>query len=600
MGSPYERVTAALAARGSKQIGHDWQCPAHDDGRPSLSVTAAKDKVLVHCQAGCSTEEVVSVLALSMPDLFEDNGRLGSATETASYDYVDEGGDLLFQVVRFYPKDFRQRRPDGTWKLNGVRRVPYRLPELIAAVGRGDTVYIVEGEKDVHAVERAGGVATTNSGGAGKWLPGFARYFEGAHSVVVVADADEIGRKHALQEAASLRGHVKEIRVVSPKTGKDASDHLADGFGLEDFVPLEVDQADPPRVDEEAPRVPLAVHDLADVLARVATAGEPKWLIDGLFPSDAYGVLGAEDKAGKTWAGLDLAVSVAAGVPWLDTFDCSQAPVLLFLGEGGERATIRRLEAMAASKNLKLADLPLRLCFAVPRLTDREQLHAVAGEFAAHPPGLVLLDPLYLAAAGAKGSDLYAMGEILGNLQRLVQGAGAALVVLAHWNKTGTGNGADRFSGVGPGAWGRVLGSAAVEQRVTDPDGASNVLLHWRFTGSEIADRSFRMRRRVRAESPELSSALTYEVLVTLDEGTEAAAGSTGLSPSRTRVLDALRLSGEMVSTAQIGDRIADDGRGFPLKHRTIQVSLQELEGLGLVEGTEAAAGVARYWTAGR
>jgi Protein of unknown function (DUF3631) len=252
--SPFDRVVAALEARGSRRAGHDWQCPAHDDEVPSLSVTAAKDKVLVHCQVGCSVEEVVSALGLSMADLFTDDGKLDSRVEVARYDYTDEGGGLLFQVVRFVPKDFRQRRPDGTgwaWNLNGTRRVPYRLPAVVQAVRDGRRIYVVEGEKDVHSIERAGGVATCNPGGAGKWREEFRTYFEGARhdvigvvdniaapSVVVVADADEPGRKHARAVAASLRVAVQDVRVVSPKAGKDASDHLAAGFGLDDFEPV--------------------------------------------------------------------------------------------------------------------------------------------------------------------------------------------------------------------------------------------------------------------------------------------------------------------------------------------------------------------------
>ena len=32
----------------------------------------------------------------------------------ATYDYRDEAGRLTYQVVRYPPKDFRQRRPDGS------------------------------------------------------------------------------------------------------------------------------------------------------------------------------------------------------------------------------------------------------------------------------------------------------------------------------------------------------------------------------------------------------------------------------------------------------------------------------------------------------
>ena len=63
--------------------------------------------------------------------------------------------------------------------------------------------------------------------------------------------------------------------------------------------------------------------------ARVQAAGPPTWLIQGVWPRDAYGVFAAEDKAGKTWAMLDLACSVAAGVPWLGHFACPPSgPVL--------------------------------------------------------------------------------------------------------------------------------------------------------------------------------------------------------------------------------------------------------------------------------
>jgi hypothetical protein len=101
---------------------------------------------------------------------------------------------------------------------------------------------------------------------------------------------------------------------------------------------------------------------------------------------------------------------------------------------------------------------------------------------------LVVLDPLYLAVgvAGA-GADLYAMGSVLSGIQGVCQRAGAALVVVTHWNKTGEGRGAKRISGVGPGAWGRVLCSAAVAHRATSPDGASTVVLAVEVIGGELA-----------------------------------------------------------------------------------------------------------------
>lgn len=252
----------------------------------------------------------------------------------------------------------------------------------------------------------------------------------------------------------------------------------------------------PTRFTPSDARPVLDVLGIDDVLEHVDRLGTPTWQIEGLFPGDAYGVLGAEDKALKTWNGVDLLVSVACGRPWLGRFPCPQGPVTAFLGEGGPRNLLRRAEAVCTSKDLSVVDLigQMRVCFTAPRLRDKGHLAAMADEFDQRPPKLVLIDPLYLSAVGAKGSDLYAMGELLGDVQRLTQEVGAALVVITHWNKGGTGSGPERFTGVGPGAWGSVLASAAVERRGQDPDGSNVVQLRWEFRGSEIPDTVFRAR----------------------------------------------------------------------------------------------------------
>jgi hypothetical protein len=88
--------------------------------------------------------------------------RNGKARIVATYDYRDEHGELLMQSVRFEPKDFKQRRPDGkggwAWRVKGARVVPYRLPELLADAAA--TVYVAEGEKDCDALAGIGLVAT--------------------------------------------------------------------------------------------------------------------------------------------------------------------------------------------------------------------------------------------------------------------------------------------------------------------------------------------------------------------------------------------------------------------------------------------------------
>jgi hypothetical protein len=396
----------------------------------------------------------------------------------------------------------------------------------------------------------------------------------------------------------------------------DRTDHGRPGPRVDaDGVPWPTDP--PPELAEVFPLHPpttlppatlrrgLVIEDLADVLARVQAAGPPTWLVEGIWPRDAYGVFAAEDKAGKTWAILDLAVSVAAGLPWLGAFACPPSGrVLVFLGEGGERAMIRRLRAVAAHKHVDLDELAearlLRLCFRVPTLTSGEDLAAVEAELADRPAALIVIDPLYLAVGqGATGANLYAMGAVLAAIQGVCQQAGAALTVVTHWNKTGDGTGIQRISGVGPGAWGRVLASAGVAHRATDPaTGASTVVLGVELRGGELADQAFRVRRRVWADDPaDLASPLHYQVEVLPDDApADAASGAErGLKQSRQWVLSALRVGGPMQTVKQLGDRTAQ--AGHPLKERTLQEALGDLAQAGLAQGTDDGPGLARYWS---
>jgi putative DNA primase/helicase len=203
-----------------KRTGSGWEarCPTHEDRKASLSITEGDGgQILLHCHAGCATESIVAELGLTMADLFPDDGQAGRPEFVATYDYVDEAGVLLFQVLRRSDKQFRQRRPDGyggwVWKLGSARRVLYRLPEVLAAIKAGRTIDVVEGEKDVHALEAVGEVATCNPMGAGpnKWRDSYSEALRGANAMIV-QDRDDKGRKHAANIAASLTGIVGSPR----------------------------------------------------------------------------------------------------------------------------------------------------------------------------------------------------------------------------------------------------------------------------------------------------------------------------------------------------------------------------------------------------
>ncbi len=342
----------------------------------------------------------------------------------------------------------------------------------------------------------------------------------------------------------------------------------------------------------------MKFYSLSEVRRRVESQSAD-FLIDTLWPEGDYGVIGAEDKAGKTWAAGDLGISVSSGTPWQGRYEVKQGPVLFLHGEGGERNLIRRLDAICRSRDLSLDDLEadglVRISLRVPRLDNATHLEDIRKELEQHSPRVVLLDPLYLAVPGRRGADLYAMGESLGSIQVICQEAGSALAVNTHWNKTGEGTGAARFTGVGPGAWGRVLGSAAVEQRHTEPDKTTIVSLLWEFVGGEIPDLSFRTRRKVWTDNPsDLNSPMHYEIEVT-EEGVDAL--PAGLSPSEKRVLAALRACKPSTKTVQtIGDGLAKDGHGMPLKPRTIQNALKKLLEDELINGVEEQGKAGEWW----
>jgi putative DNA primase/helicase len=247
----FERVINALEAAGSRGEGggRQWRytCPSHDDHRPSLSITDGEERVLIWCHSPqCDTDSVLEKLGLSRADLFDNPHQAERAARhvVAEYPYVDAQGTLLFVKVRYVPKSFALKRPDGTggwaWGLApDTPRVLYRLPRVLAA-DPSDVIWIVEGERDVHSLEAVGEIATCNHDGASgggerpKWRADYCPVFVG-RDVLVVADRDEDGHTHAEYVANCLDGIGRSVWIVEAAQGKDATDHLAAGLAVTDF-----------------------------------------------------------------------------------------------------------------------------------------------------------------------------------------------------------------------------------------------------------------------------------------------------------------------------------------------------------------------------
>jgi hypothetical protein len=291
--------------------GNGWKalCPAHADKNPSLSIRQADGKTLIHCHAGCSTEAVLTALGMEVRDLFEDER--GERQIVAEYDYRDEKGELLFQVVRYQPKDFCQRRPDGRggwiWKLNGTRRVLYRLADVIAA----PAVIICEGEKDCEAARALGLVATCNPHGAGKWKLEYAEPLKGKR-VCVIADADELGRKHARDIATSLVNKVDSLRVLELPGAKDLTEWIERGgtrAALLEYIRNAPKWKDESK--EDSARIELVP---ADAFLKRISRDEREWLAEGLLPASSQTIWQGRPKVGKSHSLLQLGYDLSSGL----------------------------------------------------------------------------------------------------------------------------------------------------------------------------------------------------------------------------------------------------------------------------------------------
>jgi len=271
--------------RGVVKVGDNtWKalCPAHDDKKPSLSITYDGDKWLLHCFAGCSVKEILDEVGLDEKDLFEDRGgkpyhRRSSKTSTrggepghvsdvaphaleearntkpqvndeTTYDYTDKEGNNLYRKVRKSGKNFFWWRYDKTrdcWVpgIRGIQRVLYNLPGLAKRIPDGDVVFYVEGEKDADRLINEGLLATT-AGGAGDWRDDMVTQLTGAKEVVVLVDADKAGRDSGSRVAKAIRENLPSTTVKlfdfypERDDGVDVSDWLDEGHTKAELLQL--------------------------------------------------------------------------------------------------------------------------------------------------------------------------------------------------------------------------------------------------------------------------------------------------------------------------------------------------------------------------
>jgi hypothetical protein len=335
------------------------QCPAHEDGRPSLGVDYQPNhgRLMVRCYADCQTDDVMKELGLELRDLFDEEPDTSKAVPIRSYVYRKTDGQPMFIVDRYWPKTFRQRKPDtlpgDTGGIKGIEPILFHADKVWQRMkAEPTTVYLVDGERDVETAEQHGLVATTPPGFGKKWRDTYTSFLRHAKEVVIVVDQDELkadgslgpGQTFALAARSALRAETVKVRVVAPAVGKDLSDHFAGGYGPDDF-----------QVEPTASVRPRGL----DASSLMTQEFEPvEFIVDKILP-EGLTILAGSPKVGKSWVALDFCLAVALGGRALSVVPCTQGNVLYLAREDSYRRLQSRIAlvmggSMEAPKDLEL------------------------------------------------------------------------------------------------------------------------------------------------------------------------------------------------------------------------------------------------------
>lgn len=452
-------IQATSAVRHNNGTETYWMghCPVHDDKDPSCKITGEPHDAKVHCFAGCPWQAVRDTLlargcAAFDADGLDDTPARDSAQKsviTDQYDYKDEKGNLLYQVLRYTPKDFRQRRPDGAggwiWNLKDVRRVLYHLPELIKSNKKTPIIW-TEGEKDVENLRRLSFTATTAAQGVNgfKAVADHAREVLAGGKIILLPDNDAPGREYILTVARALHGVAEGIWVVDlpglPPKG-DVSDWIEArrAEGMDDAA---IAKALRDIVNKTPPWQPAADADTTDTAETTQAETKPicladiqpvpvSWLWEGRIARGKITLIAGNPGLGKSFLALDLAARVSTGAKFPDGTPGCPGKALLLSAEDDLADTIRpRLDAAGGDCTNILAR----------RYGDlgnlESQLPQLEADLKDTKPALLIVDPItaFLGRLDAHRND--EIRSLFARLTELAARYNVAVVVVSHLNKS--------------------------------------------------------------------------------------------------------------------------------------------------------------------
>ena len=420
------------------------RCPCHDDKKQSLSIGRGKKGVVLKCQAGCDTRDIIARVGLKPRDLFYEQEKPQEKRRiVATYDYP--GG---VQKIRYSDKSFSWRQPDGKggwiWNRNGIRPSLYISGEL------SDGIAIVEGEKDADNLHRLGWDAVSGADGAGpgKWKQEYTEQLKGL-SVCIFQDNDDVGKAYAQETAAALHNGCKCVYLFDlSKVWPDIPEHgdvsdLVEKFGDEKACEM-IAQLATSTPEWEPPKEPDIFDSFGFYSVPDLTPEEkkpPEFIVDGMIPCGMTFLSGAP-KIRKSFMALQIASAVATGSPFL-SHNTTQCDVAYLDLEGSKSRVSFRAERMSMK-------IP-RNVFITNSITERladglvdklRQLHR------ARPSIRLIIIDTYSRARGSYknfGVNAYdADVALLEPVQRMALEENIA-VVFIHHDKKGAGFASDSF-----------------------------------------------------------------------------------------------------------------------------------------------------------
>jgi hypothetical protein len=453
---PLAKVLAAAGPRREK-AGNGWLvlCPAHGDRSPSLSVGVGRDgRVVLRCQAGCATDDVVKELGLKMSDLF--NEKLESQRETFSLaDFAALKKLPLDALARFgvsdgkyYDRDcvrFEYRLLSGAMGRTRVRtarsgeqrfkwdgkdgKISAYTPDRCELAQAEGYALLVEGESDtltcLAAELPAIGIPGANSAHSLD-----VEHVKGLRTLFIVQEPDAGGAAFVagLKQRLKTLGFTAPVHVMQLPEAKDCS-----ALYMRDPAAFAATMHGVMRVASAPPKERVEWIGTADIFAPLPPT---EWRVRGLqIAPGRPTLLAGYGASAKTLSSQALGLALASGSPVWGHFATEPGEVRHLDYEQGAHATRLRYQRLARGHGITQQALGGRLKLSVfPEVfldcADAVDAYAKACDGAS----LVIIDALRGATPTRDENDS-SIRACLDNLSRVSEKTGAAFVVLHHAGK---------------------------------------------------------------------------------------------------------------------------------------------------------------------